>query len=603
MQQLIATDGEDSPLAPAQARRRARPVRAPGRGAARTSPSCPRRSRSPKRSRRCSSSRPARASSSRTCSTRASAASPRSTATSPSTSAPRPGVAGTQKGDEIVTLNPDDANGYEARFALEAKSRKLTMRNTLKELDDALENRDALAAIAVFTTQEQAPTSVPFHYAGNKAIVVLDKEGVDDAALRLAYMWARWVVRRELCGAPADELDIARVVHADRRRVPRRSSAAPRSGSTTPRPARASSTPAPSSTRWSTRSASRSTPSARSSPPRRRPTRSRPPAGRSVERVDDAPGRAWTSVDRARRLLAESDALIDEALAAGDADEPTPSVATGRQVPAHDRGLDRRRRAVRAARTRWRAGPRRKSRRSWSTRRAAARPERPDRGARSTSTTPSARRIVIRRARRRRPTPPTDRAQVSRDDLARLLVGAQPEERGVADAADRRPLGEAHLGHELAARRSGPRAARRGSRAGRRTGLVSRAIGASRAWIRSRRSSVNPVPTRPAYRSAPLVVVVAEQQRAERRRPRALARRPTRRRRTPGGAGSSPSATRTSGGRARRSCRAAWRPRPRAANSLAERRSWRGRRRPRAAAPARSRRRRRASRSRRRRSS
>ena len=121
------------------------------------------------------------------------------------------GVSATQKGDEVVTLNVDDANGYEARFALEAKSRKLTMRATLKELDDALENRDALAAIAVFTTQEQAPTSVPFHYSGNKAIAVLDKEGSDDGALRLAYMWARWVVRRELCGTPADELDIERV--------------------------------------------------------------------------------------------------------------------------------------------------------------------------------------------------------------------------------------------------------------------------------------------------------------------------------------------------------------------------------------------------------
>jgi hypothetical protein len=121
------------------------------------------------------------------------------------------GLAGSQKGDEVVTLNPDDSNGYEARFALEAKSRKLSMRTTLKELDDALENRDALAAIAVFTTQEQAPTSVPFHYAANKAIVVLDKEGGDDSALRLAYMWARWVVRRELCGTSGDELDLERV--------------------------------------------------------------------------------------------------------------------------------------------------------------------------------------------------------------------------------------------------------------------------------------------------------------------------------------------------------------------------------------------------------
>jgi hypothetical protein len=121
------------------------------------------------------------------------------------------GVAGSQKGDEVVTLNPDDTNGYEARFALEAKTRRLTMRNTLQELDDAIENRDAFAAIAVFCTQEQAPTSVPFHYAGNKAIVVLDDEGIDDSALRLAYMWARWVVRRDLCGGPADDLDLERI--------------------------------------------------------------------------------------------------------------------------------------------------------------------------------------------------------------------------------------------------------------------------------------------------------------------------------------------------------------------------------------------------------
>ena len=75
----------------------------------------------------------------------------RSTATWPSGSAPRPASRATQKGDEVVTLNPDDTNGYEARFVLEAKTRKLTMRNTLKELDDAIDNRDALAAIAVFS--------------------------------------------------------------------------------------------------------------------------------------------------------------------------------------------------------------------------------------------------------------------------------------------------------------------------------------------------------------------------------------------------------------------------------------------------------------------
>ena len=62
------------------------------------------------------------------------------------------GSAGTQKGDEVVTLDLDDTHGFEGRFVLEAKNRKLNMRKTHEELDDALENRDALAAIAVFTT-------------------------------------------------------------------------------------------------------------------------------------------------------------------------------------------------------------------------------------------------------------------------------------------------------------------------------------------------------------------------------------------------------------------------------------------------------------------
>jgi hypothetical protein len=65
-------------------------------------------------------------------------------------------------GDEVVTLNRDDTHGVEARFALEMKNRALNMRKTMAELDQALGNRDALAAIAVFRSQEQAPTSVPW---------------------------------------------------------------------------------------------------------------------------------------------------------------------------------------------------------------------------------------------------------------------------------------------------------------------------------------------------------------------------------------------------------------------------------------------------------
>lgn len=121
------------------------------------------------------------------------------------------GSAGTQKGDEVVTLSREDTFGIEGCFVLEAKARKLNSRKTNEELDAALINRDAQAAIAVFASQDQAPTSVPFHYTDNKAIVVFDADGHDDAALRLSYMWARWVVRRELAGADSEGFDLDRV--------------------------------------------------------------------------------------------------------------------------------------------------------------------------------------------------------------------------------------------------------------------------------------------------------------------------------------------------------------------------------------------------------
>jgi hypothetical protein len=122
------------------------------------------------------------------------------------------GSSASQVGDEVVTLNRDDTYGAEARFVLEVKNRPLNLRKTMAELDEALENREALAAIAVFRSQEQAPTSVPFQYSDDKAIVVLDPDDDDDSALRLAYMWARWTVRRGLCTTDEQEtIDLERI--------------------------------------------------------------------------------------------------------------------------------------------------------------------------------------------------------------------------------------------------------------------------------------------------------------------------------------------------------------------------------------------------------
>ena len=121
------------------------------------------------------------------------------------------GSCASKVGDEVVTLNRDDTHGVEARFTLEVKNRTLNMRKTLAELDEALANRDALAAIAVFRSQEQAPTSVPFQYNDDKAIAVLDPDDGDDSALRLAYMWARWTVRRRLAVGEQSGLELERI--------------------------------------------------------------------------------------------------------------------------------------------------------------------------------------------------------------------------------------------------------------------------------------------------------------------------------------------------------------------------------------------------------
>ena len=121
------------------------------------------------------------------------------------------GNAATKKGDAVVTLSRDDTGGAESRIAFEAKTTKLSMRKTMAELDAAMANRDAEVAVAVFSHQDHAPTRVPFHYSENRAIVVLDAEGTDASALQLAYMWARYMVRRNLQTDTADELDTERI--------------------------------------------------------------------------------------------------------------------------------------------------------------------------------------------------------------------------------------------------------------------------------------------------------------------------------------------------------------------------------------------------------
>jgi hypothetical protein len=120
-----------------------------------------------------------------------------------------PGVRG-RKGDFTVTIDPEDVSGQDVRYVLEAKNQQLNLRDTLREVDAAIANREALAGIVVFAKDEQCPGDAPFQPYGMRALVVHDPNDGDDASLRLACCWARWVVRRSLA-ASGDTVDLDRI--------------------------------------------------------------------------------------------------------------------------------------------------------------------------------------------------------------------------------------------------------------------------------------------------------------------------------------------------------------------------------------------------------
>jgi hypothetical protein len=111
-------------------------------------------------------------------------------------------------GDVLVTVNPDATSGATGRIVVEVKDRKLSMRETHAELERAMQNRDAQAGVLVFSRQEKAPISTPLQVFGSKVVVVLDKDELDERAVRLGIAAARCAVQRQLNGARTDAADI-----------------------------------------------------------------------------------------------------------------------------------------------------------------------------------------------------------------------------------------------------------------------------------------------------------------------------------------------------------------------------------------------------------
>lgn len=113
----------------------------------------------------------------------------------------RSGSAGTNKGDVVVELCPDDVAGGAGRYVVEAKDSRLGLRAALAEADKARTNREAAACVLVFARDDQNPCRVPLQVYDQTVIVTLDKDWPDPAALHLACAWARIVVRRSAAGA------------------------------------------------------------------------------------------------------------------------------------------------------------------------------------------------------------------------------------------------------------------------------------------------------------------------------------------------------------------------------------------------------------------
>lgn len=120
------------------------------------------------------------------------------------------GSAGTKVGDVVVTVSPAQTPGRTVRYVLEAKDRRMTLKGALDELDRALANRDADAAVMVFAGRAVCPVDEPFQWFDARAVVVLDRETLDPHALRLACLWARWTACRESAEA-VEGIDTARI--------------------------------------------------------------------------------------------------------------------------------------------------------------------------------------------------------------------------------------------------------------------------------------------------------------------------------------------------------------------------------------------------------
>ena len=115
-----------------------------------------------------------------------------------------------KKGDFVLTLDPDLARGSELRVVIEAKDRKMSGREMRDELRAAKTNRDAAAALVVFTPAHAPAGIAPFDVRAGDVYAVIDPADPDIATLQAAVRLTRLLALASLRESQA-EVDLTEV--------------------------------------------------------------------------------------------------------------------------------------------------------------------------------------------------------------------------------------------------------------------------------------------------------------------------------------------------------------------------------------------------------
>jgi hypothetical protein len=115
-----------------------------------------------------------------------------------------------KKGDFVLTLDADVCRGADLRVVIEAKDRKVSGREMRDELRAAKTNRDAAAALVIFTPAHAPSGIAPFDVRAGDVYAVIDPADPDAATLQAAVRLARLLALTSLRESEA-EVDLAEV--------------------------------------------------------------------------------------------------------------------------------------------------------------------------------------------------------------------------------------------------------------------------------------------------------------------------------------------------------------------------------------------------------